>query len=149
MSNLPGQMFKPSPPNNAWTIGMPVPSSARVPLFATAEDTGKFVKGILTHRSETLGKRVLAATKYYTFDEMLETFKKVYPEAGKTAGYYEAPHEVYLGWMKGAGLLDFAALELLENMRLLNKGGYFGRDSLEWSSSVSLISLPFVLIRFD
>lgn len=64
-------------------------------------------------------------------------FKKVYPEAGKTAGYYEAPHEVYLGWMKGAGLPDFAAEELLENMRLLNEGGYYGGESLEWSASVS------------
>ncbi|KAG4438489.1 hypothetical protein IFR05_006012 [Cadophora sp. M221] len=136
MSNLPGQMFKPSPPNNAWTLGMPVPSSSPVPLLATLEDTGKFVKGILNHRSETLGKNILAATKYYTFDEVVEVFKTVYPEAGKTAGYYEAPHEVYLGWLKGAGLPDFAAQELLENMRLLNEGGYFAGQSLEWSSSL-------------
>ncbi|PVH71757.1 NmrA-like family protein [Cadophora sp. DSE1049] len=140
MSNFPGQSLRPSPPNNAYTLSMPVPSSSPVPLLATVSDTGKFVKGILQHRSETLGKRVLAATKYYTFDEMLGDFKKVFPEAGKDAGYYEVDRETYLGWMTGAGLPEFAAVELWENMRLLDEGGYYGGEGLEWS--LSLVDEP-------
>lgn len=118
---------------------MPVPANAPVPLFATNEDAGKFVKGILLHRDETLGRRVLAATKYYTLQEILDTFKATYPEAGKTAKYFETPHDMYKGFLTGAGLPDSAAQELLENLRLLNEGGYYGGESLEWSHSVSLI----------
>jgi uncharacterized protein YbjT (DUF2867 family) len=139
MSNLPGSSLRPSPPDNAWTLTMPVPASAPVPLFATIQDTGKFVKAILLNREKTLGKRVLAATKYYTFQEMLDEFKATFPEAGKTARYFEAPHDVYKGFLTGAGLPEFAATELLENMRLLNEGGYYGGDSLEWTHSVSAI----------
>jgi hypothetical protein len=139
MSNIPGGNMRPSPPDNAWTLSMPVPATAPVPLFATNEDAGKFVKGILLHRDETLGRRVLAATKYYTFQEMLDAFKIVYPEAGKTARYFEAPPEIFKGFLTSTGMPDFAAQELLENMRLLNEGGYYGGESLEWSHSVSLV----------
>jgi len=70
---------------------------------------------------------------------MLDTFKTTFPEAGKTARFFEAPHDMYKGFLTGAGLPDFAAQELLENMRLLNEGGYYGGESLEWSTSVSSI----------
>ena len=138
MSNIPGQSLRPSPPNNAWTLSMPIPSSAPAPLFSAFTDTGKFIKGILNNRSQTLGKRVLGATKYYTFDEVLDTFKKAYPEVGKEAQYFEVPHEIYKGFLTGMGMPDFAAVEVLENMRLLNEGGYYGGEELEWSLSVSL-----------
>jgi len=130
MSNIPGNNLRPSPPDNAWTLFMPLPATTPVPLFATNEDAGKFVKGILLHRDETLGKRVLAATKYYTFQEVLDAFKIAYPEAGKTAKYSEVPDEVYKGFLTGAGMPEFAAQELLENMKLLNEGGYYGGESL-------------------
>lgn len=120
---------------------MPVPDSTPVPLLAAKEDTGKFVKAILLHRQETLGKRVLAATKYYSFAEMLDQFKATFPEAGKTARYFEAPHDVYKGFLLAAGLPEFGAQELLENMRLLNEGGYYGGEELEWSHSVSRVPI--------
>ena len=81
---------------------------------------------------------MLGATKYYTFDEVLDTFKKAYPEVGKEAQYFEVPHEIYKGFLTGMGMPDFAAVEVLENMRLLNEGGYYGGEELEWSLSVSL-----------
>lgn len=140
MSNIPGGMFRPSPPNNAWTFAMPIPASAPIPLFAANEDAGKFVKGILLHREKTLGKRVLAATKYYTLGQVVDIFKAQFPEAGKDATFYEVPHDTFKGFMTSSGMPDFAALEMLENVRLLNEGGYYGGASLEWSHSVSLDS---------
>lgn len=137
MSNIPGANLRPSPIDNAWTLAMPVPATAPVPLFAAREDTGKFVKAILLHREETLGKRVLAATKYYTLQDVLDAFKSAYPEAGKTAKYFELPKDTFKGFLTGKGLPEFAAQELLENMLLLNEGGYYGGDNLEWSQSVS------------
>lgn len=70
---------------------------------------------------------------------MVDAFKITYPEAGKTARFFEAPQDVYKGFLTGSGLPEFAAQELLENMRMLNEGGYYGGESLEWSHSVSSI----------
>lgn len=137
MSNIPGGNFRQSPPDNAWTFGLPVPGSAPIPLLDTVGDTGKFVKGILLNREKTLGKRILGATDYYTADEIVKQFKEKYPEAGATAKYAEMPHGVYKGILQKVGMSEDIAEELLQNMRLLNEFGYYGGESLDESHSVS------------
>ncbi|KAB5578572.1 NmrA-like family-domain-containing protein [Coniochaeta sp. 2T2.1] len=133
MSNLPGGMFRQSPDHdNAWVLALPVPEDAVAPLFDTA-DTGKYVKAAVLHRDETLGKRVLGATSYMTLREIVESFKKTFPEAGKTAAYAELPHDLYVKILTGTGMPEFAAVELLENMRLLKEYGYYGGESLDWT----------------
>ncbi len=139
MSNLPGGMFRQPPPNNDWTLALPIPASTPVPLLDTKEDTGKFVKGILLHREQTLGKRILGATNYYTLDEMVKEFKDLYPEAGKTAKTVELPHEVFKGILGKMGTPAEAQEELLQNMRLMNEFGYYGGDSLKESHEVRAI----------
>ncbi|KAK3950194.1 NmrA-like family protein, partial [Pseudoneurospora amorphoporcata] len=133
MSNLPGQTFRFD--NGKWTLALPTPSSSLFPVFDTA-DTGKFVKAAILHRDETLGKRLLGATEYMTGDQLVEGFKKVFPEAGKTASYYQLPEDVYLNILKGLGMPEFVAQELLENMLLLGTFGYFGGESLDWTHSL-------------
>ncbi|KAK9235090.1 NmrA-domain-containing protein [Lipomyces kononenkoae] len=135
MSNIPGGIFRPSPSNNAWTFGLPVPETAPLPLFDTA-DTGKFVKAIVLRRDELLGKRVLGATAYLTGKEVVEAFKNTFPEAGKTASYFNMPQDMYLAILKKAGLPDFAATELLENMLLLDQFGYYGGAKLDESHAI-------------
>ena len=136
MSKLPGGMFRPGE-DGAWTLTLPIPASSQVPLFAASEDTGKFIKGILLHREKTLGKRILAATAYYTLTQIVEEFKELYPEAGKTAKYVELPHAVYKDILqKHAGMSEHVAQEMLENMRLLNEFGYYGGESLDESHSI-------------
>lgn len=132
MANLPGQTFRaPSAENNnAWTLGLPVPETAVVPLFDTA-DTGKYIKAAVLHRDELLGKRILGATEYKTLRELVDEFKKAFPEAGKTATYFNVPHEMYVQILTSVGLPEFAAVELLENMRLLDEFGYYGGEGLE------------------
>jgi hypothetical protein len=124
MSNLPGGMFRKSPPNNDWTLALPIPGSTPVPLLDTADDTGKFVKGILNNRKKTLGKQIYGATDYYTLDEMVKEFKELYPEAGKTAKTVELPHQVFKDIMGKTGVPAESAEELLQNMRLMNEFGY-------------------------
>jgi len=136
MSNIPGGNLRQSPPNNDWTFALPVPGSAPIPLLDTVGDTGKFVKGILLNREKTLGKRILGATDYYTGDQLVKQFQEKYPEAGKSAKYAELPHQVYQGILQSAGLPEFAAEELLQNMRLLNEFGYYGGASLDESHSI-------------
>ncbi|KAE9368418.1 NmrA-domain-containing protein [Stipitochalara longipes BDJ] len=136
MSNLPGGMFRQAPPNNDWTLALPIPSSTPIPLLDTADDTGKFVKGILNNREKTLGQRIYGATNYYTIDEIVKEFKEQYPEAGKTAKSAELPHEVFKGIMMKTGAPETSAEELLQNMRLMNEFGYYFGASLDESHSI-------------
>ncbi|KAM0326582.1 hypothetical protein ACHAQA_006451 [Verticillium albo-atrum] len=131
-SNLTTNLMKQTPPNNAWSFFLPAPSSSPIPFFDVA-DTGKFVKGIVLNWEKALGKRILGATNYITADEAIETFKKIFPKAGATTNFVEVPHEVYKGILTGQGFPDFAAEELLQNMRLLSEFGYFGGASLDES----------------
>lgn len=132
MTNLPGFMFKPSPPDNAWALGLPVPSKAIIPMYYTG-DTGKFVKAAVLHRDQTLGKRLLGATAYMTGQEVVDGFKKVFAEDGKTARYFEVPEDMFRQFIAGTGLPDYGIEEMHQNMRLLDEFGYYGGDSLDWT----------------
>ncbi|KAG0651199.1 hypothetical protein D0Z07_2002 [Hyphodiscus hymeniophilus] len=136
MSNIPGGMMRQLPPNNDWTLGLPIPTSSPVPLLNTVDDTGKFVKGILLNREKTLGARIYGATAYYTLTEIVKEFQEVFPEAGKSAKAVELPHEVYKGALGQAGMPESAQEELLQNMRLLNEFGYYGGAKLDESHSI-------------
>ncbi|EGO57252.1 hypothetical protein NEUTE1DRAFT_121747 [Neurospora tetrasperma FGSC 2508] len=139
MSNFPGPalgLTHHDDDTGKWTFALPTPaSSSFFPLFDTA-DTGKFVKAAVLHREETLGKRLLGATEYLTGDQVVEGFKKVFPKAGATASYYQVPEDVYLDNLKGAGMPDYVAQELLENFLLLGTFGYYGGESLDWTHSL-------------
>jgi hypothetical protein len=121
MSNLPGGMLRQLPPNNDWALSLPIPTSTPIPLLDTADDTGKFVKGILLNREKALGKRIYGATDYYTIDEILRQFKETFPEAGKNAKAVELPHEVFKGILAKAGTPEENQEELLQNMRLMDE----------------------------
>ncbi|KAH6661474.1 NMRAL1 protein [Plectosphaerella plurivora] len=135
MSNLPGQSLRADPPENNWILALPTPDSAPFPVFDIT-DTGKVVKAIVLNKDKVLGQRVLAAYKYMTPTELLDEFKAVYPEAGKTARFFSIPHSDYLATLKGMGMPDFAAEEVLENMRLMDEGGYYGGASLDESHAL-------------
>jgi hypothetical protein len=132
MSNFPGNLLRQLPPNNEWTLLFPGKSSSVFPVFDTV-DTGKYVKAIVLHREELLGKDFYGATSYLTVDQVLEAFKKTFPEAGKTARFQQVPEDKYIATLKGMGLPEFAAEELLENMLLLENPGYYGGAKLEES----------------
>ena len=133
MSNVSGGMLHPTE-GGEWAMTLPIPDHTPIPLFDAADDTGKFVKAILTHREETLGKRVLAATDYYTCAEIVRTFQEVKPETGKGARFLQVSKEDFkagLGQMPEKG-----KEEMYENMAFMTDFGYFGKDKLEWSLSV-------------
>ena len=138
MSNIPGSAFRQAPLDNHWTFAMPAPADTPVPLFDAAGDTGNFVKGILTHRDQVLDKRVYAATDYYTFDDIVNTFKELKPEAGKNAKFIQLTKEQYKGALAKAGMPEKAQEELYENMAFMHDYGYYGKASLTESHAVSL-----------
>ncbi|KAK4124700.1 NmrA-like family protein [Parathielavia appendiculata] len=131
MSNIPGGMLRPNPDrDNAWTFSLPVPATAPIPVFDPA-DTGKYVKAAVLHRDAVLSRRILGATAYLTGTEIVEGFKKVFPEAGETATYRQQSEAEYLAALTGKGTPEFIAQELLENMLLLDQFGYYGGASLD------------------
>jgi NmrA-like family len=136
MSNIPGGMFRQLPPLNAWTFSLPIPVTSQIPLLDAVRDTGKFVKGMVLNKDKVLGKNVLGATSYVTCGEIVDTFKKLFPEAGKMAKYFELPHDLFRDMQKQRGMPDFVAEELLENMLLMNEFGYYFGESLDWSHTL-------------
>lgn len=134
MTNLPGSMFRQAE-DKSWTLGMPMPSTAPIPMYATA-DTGKYVKAMVLHREQILGQRFLAATAYMTGAEIVAGFQKVFPAAGATAKHFDVPKDAFFAGMKSQGSPDFVVEELWENMRLMPDFGYYGGDSLDWTHSL-------------
>lgn len=129
-----GTMFPYDPVTRSYTFTLPIPpTTAGIPIFDAYRDTGKFVKAILTKRDQTLGKRVLGATKYASSQELAEGFEKV---RGIKAYAKFVPTDE---WKKNAW--EPAREELAENMEMLGTTGYYGHESLDWSLSVSYIIL--------
>ena len=138
MSNLPGNMLR-QDESGKYMFALPVGSDGQIPFIDAANDTGKYVKAIFENRDKLLGKEVLAAVKYYTPVEVVEAFTKAFPKAGEGAHYVTVTKEQYQGILQGAGMPEFAAEELAENMVLLSKEhGYYGKEPLEESNSVCL-----------
>ncbi|GAQ05022.1 nmrA-like family domain-containing protein 1 [Aspergillus lentulus] len=128
--------FRQTPPANAWVFALPMPETAPIPLF-DVQNTGIWVKAIVRKRDQLLGKRILGATKYTTPKEVVDGFKQAFPEAGKTASFFSLPHEMFLQGVKDSmGLPDWAAEAILEMMRLVSEGGYFGFEPLDESLAV-------------
>lgn len=133
MPNMPGQAFRKT--DDTWTLALPMPAdAAKIPMYDPA-DTGKYVKAIVLNRDKLLGKQFYGATAYMTPNDVVAVFKKTFPVAGKTASFYSVPHDQYVSILTGMHLPLFAAEELLENMRLMSEGGYYGFDSLDESHS--------------
>jgi hypothetical protein len=140
MSNfVPSKSFRPSPqPPHVFTLGLPIPTNEKViPLLWAEEDTGKFVKGILKHRDQLLGKRVLGAAGYYSMEDMIQDFQEVKLEAGKGARAVQLTPEMYRGMLSQAGLPAFAVEELSENFEMLAQCGYFDKANVEDHHAVS------------
>ncbi|KXG48288.1 uncharacterized protein PGRI_021580 [Penicillium griseofulvum] len=128
--------FRQNPPENAWVFALPMPETAPIPLF-DVHNTGIWVKAIVRKRDQLLGKHVLGATQYTTPKEVVDGFKQAFPEAGKAACFFSLPHEMFLQGVKDSmGVPDWAAEGILEMMRLVNEGGYFGFEPLEESLAV-------------
>ncbi|CRK37449.1 hypothetical protein BN1708_001471 [Verticillium longisporum] len=128
--------FRQNPPGSPWVFALPMPETAPLPLF-DVRNTGIWVKAIVRKRDQLLGKRILGATKYTTPAELVDGFTQAFPEAGRAASFFSMPHEMFLQVVQDAmGLPDWAAESILEMMRLVNEGGYFGFESLGESLAV-------------
>ena len=145
MSNFTGGMLHPNPDSSEheFVVTFPIPDYTPIPLFDAADDTGKFVKGILTHRDEVLGKRVLAATDYYTCKEIVDAFGEVKKEDGKDSHFVQISEQVFKDSL--GGMPDRGKHEMYENMLFMTDFGYYGKAGLGESHAVCLLFLSLLL----
>lgn len=87
--------------------------------------TGKFVKAAIKNAATLNGKRILAATDYYTPERILAEFEEV---TGKKASYVQVTPEQYKSFLPAA-----MAEEMLENHLFIESPGYFNGASLKES----------------
>ncbi|RFU74814.1 hypothetical protein TARUN_7438 [Trichoderma arundinaceum] len=121
-------MIQKNPPSEpaGYTLALPVdPHKAVSPLFAAAEDTGKFVKAAIKNFPSQSGSRILAAADYYTIDRLISEFSEV---IGKPAQAVQISDDEFKSFLSEA-----AGQELLENMKLLEDPGYYAGEALEGS----------------
>ncbi|KAH8744838.1 NmrA-like family protein [Diaporthe sp. PMI_573] len=128
MTNYSTRLLQPSPAHDgAYAIFLPFGADRPVALFDTA-DTGKFIKAIVLHWDEVVGKHVLGTSGDVTGDEIIATFKKVFPEAGKGASWHELDFDSWGAFVQGPGLMKET---MVDNMKLIAEYGYFVGESYE------------------
>ncbi|KAJ5600423.1 hypothetical protein N7450_001490 [Penicillium hetheringtonii] len=109
--------------DGSYQLFYPVGNKAKFPLFDAAQDTGLFVKVALKHADKLKNRQVLAAAKYYTPQEIVDTFSKV---SGKKAVFIQVSPEQYK-----ASLPSAVASEYLENQLFVEEPGYYLGESLD------------------
>lgn len=133
MQNLIGNLLKPEPPHNTWSLILPTSEDAPIPLF-DVESTGAFIKAIVTKRDQLLGKRVLGASEYKTPKEIVEEFKEQFPDLGEGASYRRlSPEGFQERLVQNYGLPPYAALVSSETFMAFYEGGYYGFEPLHES----------------
>ncbi|KAL8290659.1 hypothetical protein RB600_006209 [Gaeumannomyces tritici] len=131
LSGLDGGMMLQTGDDKAWTLALPTPGDAPIPIFH-AGDSGKYIKAIVLNRDSLLGKQVPAASEYLTPEQLIAGFRATFPRDGASARFVRLSHEEFIAGMRAKlpGAPDFVAEEVLQNMRLFAEGGYYGGRSL-------------------
>ncbi|CRL28374.1 NAD(P)-binding domain [Penicillium camemberti] len=114
--------------DGSYHLFYPVGKQAKFPLFDAAQDTGLFVRAALKHGDQLKNKQILAAAKYYTPDEIVDTFSKV---TGKKAVFIQVSPEQYKASLPAA-----MADEYLDNQLFVEEPGYYLGEPLEPSLSL-------------
>ena len=109
------------------------PKTTRLPLFDAADDTGLFVSAILLHGSATIGKRILAATGYFTPDEIAGTYSEV-------TGIKTVTNQITWKQFRDA-LPPPVADEIMANFQLVESPGYYvGEPTDALDKSIELVT---------
>ncbi|CDM28291.1 NmrA-like [Penicillium roqueforti FM164] len=114
--------------DGSYQLFYPVGKQAQFPLFDAAQDTGLFVRAAIKHAGQLKDKQILAAAKYYTPEEIVDTFSKV---TGKKAVFVQVSSDQYKASLPAA-----IADEYLENQLFVEEPGYYLGEPLEPSLSL-------------
>ncbi|ORY30795.1 hscarg protein [Naematelia encephala] len=143
MSNLPGQGLRKDESTGKYVLSTPNKPESKFPLIDIVNDTGKFIKAILLDREGTLGKHILGASGYYSPQQIIDGFAKVFPKDGEGIKFVTVPDDAYKNALLSNGMPDRVAEEILQNMHLLNDDyGYYSKEPLE--ESIKIVKEPLV-----
>jgi uncharacterized protein YbjT (DUF2867 family) len=95
----------------------------KIPLIETAADSGLYAVPLLLDPKGMNGKVMYAATKLYTFNEMMEIISKV---SGETVRYQALSKEAYAGFMK-----EEMGARMVAMMSFIDEPGYYGPGTAE------------------
>lgn len=109
-------------------IALPLMPSTKLPLIDTAGDTGKFVKAIVLHRDELLGKRLIGVSEYRSLDDVAEIMEKV---STKKTQYVHVDMDQFLQRFAARGYPQHILEDVKDMMLWLQDFGYFEGQSLE------------------
>ena len=100
-----------------------------MPLIDTVADTGKYVGAILAEPDKYEGKVFAAATRLYSFDEIVSTMSR---STGKTVSYTRLPEQVWRGFLPPE-----RSVNLGDMFVFIEEYGYYGRQTkelVEWTA---------------
>ncbi|KAL2854197.1 hypothetical protein BJX68DRAFT_40687 [Aspergillus pseudodeflectus] len=95
----------------------------KIPLVETAVDTGLYAVPLLKDPEGMNGKVMYAATKLYTFNEIVEVISRV---SGEMVRYQALPKEVFVGFMK-----EEMGARMVAMMSFIDEPGYYGPGTAE------------------
>ncbi|KFY13102.1 hypothetical protein V492_03479 [Pseudogymnoascus sp. VKM F-4246] len=133
MSNLLQNIRPKGDDSKSYTLPLPIPTTAPIPLFDTAADTGKFVKGIFLAGDKAFGKTYDGAVAYVTPAEIASDFTAV---TGAKAEAVKSEVKDFKAELVSFGMTEYLAEEMYQNMRLMDEFGYYGGAPLEKSHKI-------------
>lgn len=123
MSNFTNLQLLRKGEDGTYTLTGPTSATkAQLPLFFPEDDMGKYVVAALKNRDKVLGKRIPAASDYYTLTRIMDEFREV---TGKDGQYVQIDQDVYKSFLPPP-----IAQEILENEVLCEDPGFFAGASL-------------------
>ncbi|KEF58319.1 uncharacterized protein A1O9_06245 [Exophiala aquamarina CBS 119918] len=127
MENFASQPFlapQPDPDHNGtWVLSRNMPSESEMPLIDAIGDGGKFVGAILADPDKYQGKKICAATKLYTMEEMATVLSE---STGKTVIYKQVSDEKFAQSLPPPVVTIF-----VDYFKYIGEFGYFGPGSKE------------------
>ena len=108
---------------DSYTLAWPLPPDTEIDFFDAANDTGKFVAGILANPEAYIGKEVLGTTAKYTPNQICKEFKAV---TGKECKYMEITDDQFKDALPFPPTLK---QEFLENFILIRDYSYYGKHA--------------------
>jgi uncharacterized protein YbjT (DUF2867 family) len=122
--------LKPFPKGDgSYVLSNFVRPETQLPLIDIAEDTGKYIGAVLAEPDKYEGKVLCAATRLYSFDEIVQVMSEA---TGKTVKYNRLPESTFRSFLP-LPLAD----HLIDMFSYFEAYGYFGpktKEQITWSA---------------
>lgn len=119
-----GHFMAPRPVGDGtYAIAHFVKPETLLPLIDTVDDSGKYVGAILAEPEKYEGKVFSAATRLYSYSEIVETMTKA---SGKTVAYKQLPQSVWSGFLP-PDIKDY----MVDMFLWIQDYGYYGPETKE------------------